>query len=85
MAQEAVVREGGWDKILDLLYCDVIFDDWERMLSAWCFLKTRAEHDELREIEDRAYSRFFCFSPSWCQMCRDGGQDEPLFSHDPFP
>ena len=51
MAQEAVVREGGWDKILDLLYCDVIFDDWERMLSAWCFLKTRAEHDELREIE----------------------------------
>ena len=51
MAQEAVVREGGWDKILDLLYCDVIFDDWERMLSAWCFLKTRAEHDELREIK----------------------------------
>ena len=51
MAQEAVVREGGWDKILDLLYCDVIFDDWERMLSAWCFLKTRAEHDELRDIE----------------------------------
>ena len=51
MAQEAVVREGGWDKILDLLYCDVIFDDWERMLSAWSFLKTRAEHDELREIK----------------------------------
>ena len=51
VAQEAVVREGGWDKILDLLYCDVIFDDWERMLSAWCFLKTRAEHDELREIK----------------------------------
>ena len=35
--------------------------------------------------QDRAYSRFFCFSPSWCQMCRDGGQDELLFSHDPFP
>ena len=51
VAQEAVVREGGWDKILDLLYCDVIFDDWERMLSAWSFLKTRAEHDELREIK----------------------------------
>ena len=51
MAQEAVVREGGWDKILDLLYCEVLFDDWEKMLSAWCFLKTRAEHDELREIE----------------------------------
>ena len=51
MAQEAVVREGGWDKILDLLHCDVIFDDWENMLSAWCFLKTRAEHDELREME----------------------------------
>ena len=51
MAQEAVMREGGWDKILDLLYCEVLFDDWERMLSAWCFLKTRAEHDELREIK----------------------------------
>ena len=51
VAQEAVVREGGWDKILDLLYCDVIFDDWEIMLSAWCFLKTRAEHDGLRDIE----------------------------------
>ena len=51
VAQEAVVREGEPSRILDLLYCDVIFDDWERMLSAWCFLKTRAEHDELREIE----------------------------------
>ena len=51
MAQEAVVREGGWDKILDLLYCEVLFDDWEKMLSAWCFLQTRAEHDELREME----------------------------------
>ena len=51
VAQEAVVREGKPSRIVDLLYCDVIFDDWERMLSAWCFLKTRAEHDELREIE----------------------------------
>ena len=51
MAQEAVVREGEPSRIVDLLYCDVIFDDWERMLSAWCFLKTRAEHDELREME----------------------------------
>ena len=51
VAQEAVVREGEPSRIVDLLYCDVIFDDWERMLSAWCFLKTRAEHDELREIE----------------------------------
>ena len=51
MTQEAVVREGGWDKILDLLYCEVLFDDWEKMLSAWCFLQTRAEHDELREIK----------------------------------
>ena len=51
VAQEAVVREGEPSRILDLLYCDVIFDDWERMLSAWCFLKTRAEHDELREIK----------------------------------
>ena len=51
MAQEAVVREGGWDKILDLLYCDVLFDDWEKMLNAWCFLKTRAKYHELREIE----------------------------------
>ena len=51
MAQEAVVREGEPSRILDLLYCDVIFDDWEKMLSAWCFLKTRAEHDELRDIE----------------------------------
>ena len=51
VTQEAVVREGEPSRILDLLYCDVIFDDWERMLSAWCFLKTRAEHDELREIK----------------------------------
>ena len=51
MAQEAVVREGEPGRILDLLYCDVIFDDWERMLSAWCFLQTRAGYDELREIE----------------------------------
>ena len=51
MAQEAIVREGEPGRIFDLLYCDVIFDDWERMLSAWCFLQTRAEYDELREIE----------------------------------
>ena len=51
MAQEAVVREGEPSRILDLLYCDVLFDDWEKMLNAWCFLKTRAEYDELREIE----------------------------------
>ena len=51
VAQDAVVREGEPSRILDLLYCDVIFDDWERMLSTWCFLKTRAEHDELREIK----------------------------------
>ena len=51
VAQDAVMREGEPSRILDLLYCDVIFDDWERMLSAWCFLKTRAEHDELREIK----------------------------------
>ena len=51
MAQEAVVREGEPSRILDLLYCDVLFGDWEKMLSAWCFLKTRAEYDELREIE----------------------------------
>ena len=51
VAQEAVVREGEPSRIVDLLYCDVIFDDWERMLSAWCFLKTRAEYDELREIK----------------------------------
>ena len=51
MAQEAIVREGEPGRIFDLLYCDVIFDDWERMLSAWCFLQTRAGYDELREIE----------------------------------
>eukprot|EP00435_Cladocopium_sp_Y103_P072883 s288_g41.t1 len=51
MAQEAVVREGEASRILDLLYCDVLFDDWEKMLSAWCFLETRVEHAELREIE----------------------------------
>ena len=51
VAKEAVVREGEPSRILDLLYCDVIFDDWEKMLSAWCFLKTRAEDDELREIK----------------------------------
>ena len=51
VAQEAVVRESEPSRIVDLLYCDVIFDDWEIMLSAWCFLQTRAEHDELREME----------------------------------
>ena len=51
MAQEAVVREGEPSRILDLLYCDVLFDDWEKMLNAWCFLKTRAEYHELREVE----------------------------------
>ena len=51
MAQEAVVREGEPSRILDLLYCDVLFGDWEIMLSAWCFLQTRAEYDELREIK----------------------------------
>ena len=51
VAQDAVMREGEPSRVVDLLYCDVIFDDWERMLSAWCFLKTRAEHDELRDME----------------------------------
>ena len=51
MAQEAVVREGEPSRILDLLYCDVLLGDWEIMLSAWCFLQTRAEYDELREIK----------------------------------
>ena len=51
VAQEAVVRKGEPSRIVDLLYCDVIFDDWEIMLSAWCFLQTRAEYDELREIK----------------------------------
>ena len=51
VAQEAVVREGEPSRIVDLLYCDVIFDDWEIMLSAWCFLQTRAEYDDLREIK----------------------------------
>ena len=42
VAQDAVVREGEPSRILDLLYCDVIFDDWERMLSAWCLSQNQS-------------------------------------------
>ena len=50
-AQEAVMREGEPSRILDLLYCNVVFEDWEEMLSAWCFLKTRSESHDLGEVE----------------------------------
>ena len=40
-AQEAAVREGNPDRILDLLHCNVMFDDWQKMVRAWSFLKTR--------------------------------------------
>ena len=50
-AQEALVREGEPSRILDVLYCNVTFEDWEKMLSAWHFLKTRAESDELHGVE----------------------------------
>ena len=49
-AQEAM-REGEPSRILDLLYCNVVFEDWEEMLSAWCFLKTRAESHDLGGVE----------------------------------
>ena len=49
-AQEAM-REGEPSGILDLLYCNVVFEDWEEMLSAWCFLKTRAESHDLGGVE----------------------------------
>ena len=51
VAQEALVREGEPSRILDLLYCNITFDEWEKMLSAWHFLKTRAEGDELQGVE----------------------------------
>ena len=50
-AQEAVMREGGPSRILDLLYCNVVFEDWEEMLSAWCFLKTRSDSHDLGGVE----------------------------------
>ena len=50
-AQEALVREGEPSRILDVLYRNVTFEDWEKMLSAWHFLKTRAESDELQGVE----------------------------------
>ena len=50
-AHEAVMREGEPSRILDLLYCNVVFEDWEEMLSAWCFLKTRAESQDLGGVE----------------------------------
>ena len=49
-AQEAM-REGEPSRILDLLSCNVVFEDWEEMLSAWCFLKTRAESHDLGGVE----------------------------------
>jgi len=51
LAQEAAVREGDPSRIFDLLYCNIMFDDWEKMVSAWCFLKTRAGCDDLAGIE----------------------------------
>ena len=50
-AQEAVMREGEPSRILDLLYCNVVFEDWEEMLSAWCFLKTRSRSHDLGGVE----------------------------------
>ena len=51
LAQEAVAREGDPKRVLDLLYCNISFDDWESMVSAWRFLKTRVEGDELGGME----------------------------------
>ena len=50
-AQEAVMREGEPSRILDLLYCNVVFEDWEEMLSAWCFLKTRSRSHDSGGVE----------------------------------
>lgn len=50
-AQEAVLQEGEAGRILDLLHCNVVFDDWAKMMNAWRFLKTRAETDEVGGVE----------------------------------
>ena len=50
VAQDAV-REGDPEQILDLLHCNVDFDDWEKMVNAWRFLKNRVESNELGCVE----------------------------------
>ena len=50
LAQDAV-REGDPGRILDLLHCNVDFDDWEKMVNAWRFLKNRIEGHELGCVE----------------------------------
>eukprot|EP00438_Fugacium_kawagutii_P017245 Skav220997 [mRNA] locus=scaffold2318:23656:30497:+ [translate_table: standard] len=51
LAQDAVVRERDPGQILDLLYCNVDFDDWEKMVNAWRFLKSRVDSNDLGCIE----------------------------------
>ena len=51
LAHEAVMKHGDPARILDLLHCDVTFDDWHSMVQAWSFLKTRVETDELSGIQ----------------------------------
>ena len=51
LAQDAVAREGAPGRILDLLHCNVDFNDWEKMVTAWRFLKNRAESHELGCVE----------------------------------
>ena len=63
-AQEAVMREGEPSRIFDLLYCNVVFEDWEEMLSAWCFLKTRSESHDLGGVELVRTRDFFALAHS---------------------
>ena len=49
-AQSAMKMTDDPSCILDLLYCDVIFDDLNKMALAWQFIRKRAESFELRDI-----------------------------------
>eukprot|EP00435_Cladocopium_sp_Y103_P035324 s1604_g9.t1 len=66
----------------------VLFDDWDKMLSAWCFLKQRAEYDELREIQVVRTRDSFASAQAdvrCAEMVVKINRYLALFGHDPFP
>ena len=51
LAQEAVAKRGDPNQVLDLLYCEVTFADFDSLSHAWQFLRTRVEGDDLSGVE----------------------------------
>ena len=60
LLQEAVARIGDPNRIVDLLHCDIAFDDFNSMSHAWHFLKTRM--NETSGIEIVCAQDFFAVS-----------------------